>query len=119
LDVPDNELSTDPPGEVPAVTASGDQIFWWTGSRTIALDPATLTPVWTVRGALGPALPYAGSLLLPVPAGLAEVDPARGTTLRTIPVQRADPLAPVRLEATGEVLVEQRGSELVAMLPAP
>jgi hypothetical protein len=119
LDVPDNELATDPPGGTAAVYSAGDQAYWWTGSRTIALDSATLTPVWTVAGALGPALPYAGSLLVPVPDGLAEVDPTGGATLRTIPVQRADPLAPVRLESTGEVLVEQRGSELVAMLPEP
>jgi hypothetical protein len=118
LDVPDNELTTDPPGEDPAVQVTDTQISWWTGSRTIALDPATLLPAWTLRGALGPALPYAGGLLVPVPQGLAEVDPT-GATVRTIPVTRDDPLAPVRLAATGEVLVEQRGSELVAMLPAP
>jgi hypothetical protein len=119
LDVPDNELATDPPGGTAAVYPAGDQVYWWTGSRTIALDGTTLTPAWTVAGALGPALPYAGSLLVPVPDGLAEVDPTGGATLRTIPVRRADPLAPVRLESTGEVLVEQRGSELVAMLPEP
>jgi hypothetical protein len=119
LDVPDAELTTDPPGQVPAVQAAGDRISWWTGSRAVELDAATLLPVWTLPGALGPALPYAGSLLVPVPGGLAEVDPASGATRRTVPVDRADPLAPVRLAATGEVLVEQRGSELVAMLPAP
>jgi hypothetical protein len=118
LDVRDDELTTDPPGGVPAVQAAGDRISWWTGSRAVELDAATLLPVWTLRGALGPALPYAGSLLVPVPDGLAEVDPAGGATLRTIPVPRTDRLAPVRLAATGEVLVEQRGAELVAMVPA-
>jgi hypothetical protein len=119
LDVPDGELRADPPGRAAAVYSTGDRVYWWTGSRTIALDATTLTPTWTIAGALGPALPYAGALLVPVPGGLAEVDPADGTTLRTVPVRRDDPLAPVRLDATGEVLVEQRGPELVALLPAP
>jgi hypothetical protein len=119
LDVPDDELTGDPPGGTPAVQAAGDRVSWWTGSRAVELDAATLLPVWTIRGALGPALPYADGLLVPVPGGLAQVDPTGGATVRTIPVQRADPTAPVRLEATGEVLVELRGSELVAMRPAP
>lgn len=119
LDVPDGELGADPPARAAAVYSADDQVYWWTGSRTLALDAVALTPVWTVAGALGPALPYAGALLVPVPGGLAEVDPADGTTLRTVPVRRDDPLAPVRLDATGEVLVEQRGPELVALLPTP
>jgi hypothetical protein len=117
LDVPDSELRTDPPGGVAAVQVSGQRDYWWTGSRTIALDGTTLRPLWTVAGALGPALPYGGGLLLPVPDGLAETDPVTGAALRTLPVPRADPLAPVRLDSVGEVLVEQRGTELVALRP--
>ncbi len=119
LDVPDADLAADPPGGVAAVEHDPERVYWWTGSRTLALDATDLTPRWTLEGTLGPALAYGGSLLVPVPAGLAEIDPARGTVVRTLSVTRADPAAPVRLAAAGEVLLEQRGDEVVALRPAP
>jgi hypothetical protein len=115
LDVPDAEL-TDPPGGAAAVASAGERVTWWTGSRTIALDARDLTPLWTVPDALGPAVSYAGGLLVPVPDGLRVLDAARGTALRTIPVDRSS--GPVRLAALGEVLLEQRGAEVVALRPA-
>lgn len=117
--VTDAELTGDPPGGIAAVTPAGERLSWWTGARTIALDGATLTPAWSVDGALGPALPYGGSLLVPVPDGLTEVDATGGDQLRTIPVARSDRQGPVVLTAAGEVLLEQRGAELVALRPAP
>jgi hypothetical protein len=53
----------------------------------------------------------------PVGDGLVDLDPERGTTLRTLPVPRADPAAEVRIAAAGEVLLEQRGPEVVGLLP--
>ena len=121
LDVPEIDLSTDPPGGV-AQTASGtgsdDLIFWWTGSHTVALDPVELTPRWSLPGTLGPAQSYGGGLLMPVPDGLLDVDSNTGTALRTIPVPREDRSAPVRLAASGEILLEQRGAEVVALRPS-
>jgi hypothetical protein len=121
LDVPETDLATDPPDGVADTTASPGSdgpLFWWTGSRTVALDPVELTPRWTLPGTLGPAQPYGGGLLLPVPDGLLDVDSSTGTALRTIPVPREDRTAPVRLAVSGEVLLEQRGSEIVALRPA-
>jgi hypothetical protein len=97
------------------VESDGERVHWWTGSATVALDARDLTPRWTLPGALGPAVPYAGGLLAPVPDGLAVLDAARGTTLRTIPVAR--PGGPVRLASLGEVLLEQRGAEVAALRP--
>ena len=111
LDVPEADL-TGPP----AVVADEERVTWWTGSRTISLAPLDLTPQWTVPDALGPAVPYAGGLLVPVPDGHCVIDPATGTALRTIPVDR--PAGPVRLAALGEVLLEQRAGEVVALIPA-
>lgn len=108
----------DPPGGVAPVATDGARHYWWTGSATVALDPVTLEPTWTLRGTLGPGVPYAGALLVPVPDGLAEVDPATGAVHRTIPVQRPDREAPVALAAAGEVLLEQRGPEIAALLPS-
>ncbi len=117
LDVPDADLAADPPGGAAAVRSGAERVYWWTGSRTVALDGATLTPVWTVPGTLGTALRYGGGLLVPMPDGLAELDPTTGTVLRTLPVERADPAGPVQLDSAGEVVLEQRGSELVALRP--
>jgi len=115
LDVPDPDLA-DPPGGAVATATYDHRITWWTGSRTIALDSRELTPQWTAPDALGPAVAYADALLVPVPGGLRVLDPAGGTELRTIPVDR--PAGPVRLAALGEMLLEQRGGEVVALRPA-
>jgi hypothetical protein len=56
---------------------------------------------------------------VPVPDGLAVLGRS-GTApaVRTIPVARADRTAPVRLASQGAVLAEQRGREVVALVPA-
>ncbi|GAA5125115.1 Rv3212 family protein [Pseudonocardia adelaidensis] len=114
LDVPGTDL-VDPPGGVAATATRDHRITWWTGSRTIALDDQDLAPQWVVPDALGPAVPYADGWLAPVPGGLRVLD-ARGAELRTIPVER--PSGPVRLATLGEVLLEQRAGEVVALKPA-
>jgi PQQ-like domain len=118
LDVPDADLAADPSGGVPATESDRGRIYWWTGSRTIALSATDLTPLWTVQGALGPAVAYGQSVLVPVADGLLDVEPSNGTARRTIPVARADRAAPVRLAALGEMLLEQRGPEVVGLRPA-
>ena len=117
LDVPDADLLATPPGGVAPLAVDGRRLYWWTGSRTVALDPAGLAPVWTLPGTLGAGALYAGGLLVPVPAGLLVVDPERGVGLRTLPVDRLDRAAPVSLAVLGDVLLEQRGTELVALRP--
>jgi hypothetical protein len=115
LDVPESDL-VDPPGGVAATTTRDHRVTWWTGSRTIAMDGRELTPQWTVPDTLGPAAPYADGLLVPVPGGLRVLDATQGTEVRTIPVDR--PPGPVRLTTLGEMLLEQRGAEVVALRPA-
>jgi hypothetical protein len=116
LDVPDLDLATDPPGGLAPVSSDGERVYWWTGSQTIALDATDLTPLWSVPGALGPAVAYGGSLLVPVPGGLQELDATSGTPRRTLPVAVID--GPVRLAVIGDVLLAQRGDEVVALRPA-
>jgi len=118
LDVPDTELSADPPGGAVPAAADAQRRYWWTGSRTIALDAADLTPLWARPGTLGAGTPYAGALLVPVPDGLAEVDPATGGVRRTIAVPRPDRTAPVVVAAHGQMMLEQRGPELVGLRPS-
>ncbi len=114
LDVPEPDL-TDPPGGAAATVSRDHRVTWWTGSRTIALDGNDLSPQWSVPDALGPAVPYADALLVPVPGGLRVLD-AGGAELRTVPVDR--PPGPVRLATLGEMVLEQRGGEIVALRPA-
>ncbi|MHA6796524.1 Rv3212 family protein [Pseudonocardia bannensis] len=118
LDVPDADLAA-PPDGVPRTATDGRRIYWWTGSRTVALDRTDLAPLWTLGRTLGPGADYAGRLLLPVPDGLLEVDPDRGVALRTIPLDRGGWTGPVALATQGPVLLEQRGTELVALRPLP
>lgn len=117
VDVPDAALTTAPAGAPAAVSSDAAKFYWWAGGTTVALDATLLTPVWTLPNTLGPPVTYGTGLLAPVQAGLAYLDPARGTTIRTLPVQRAEPTAPVRLAAAGEILLEQRAGEVVALRP--
>ena len=118
LDVPAADLARPPASGVPVVTGDDEHVYWWTGSHTVALDGVDLTPVWTVPDTLGPAVRYADGLLVPVPDGVAELDRSTGAVTRTLPVPRADPGAPVVPAVQGEMLLEQRGTELVALRPS-
>jgi outer membrane protein assembly factor BamB len=119
LDVPAGDLARPPADGVASVGVDGDRVCWWTGSRTVALDALDLTPVWTRPDTLGPGADYAGRLLVPVRAGVAVVDPASGRIDRTLPMSRPDPAGPVTSAVLGDVLLEQRGGELVALRPSP
>ena len=72
----------------------------------------------TLPDTLGPGVDYGGRLLVPVRDGVAVVDGASGRIERTLPVPRDDPGGPVTSAALGDVLVEQRGTEVVALRPS-
>jgi hypothetical protein len=117
--VPDGALVANPPAGVPTTSSDTRQVSWWTGTSTVLLDPEALTPLATVDGALGPGATYGDATLVPVPDGLAVLGRSgTGPVVRTIPVARADRAAPVRLATQGAVLAEQRGREVVALVPA-
>ncbi|MGQ0574107.1 MAG: Rv3212 family protein [Pseudonocardia sp.] len=117
LGVPAVNVTADLRGGTVPAAADDRHRYWWTGTHTVALDAVALTPVWTLPGTLGAGVPYAGALLVPVPDGLVEVDPSTGAVRRTITVARTDRDAPVVLAALRRVLLEQRGPEVVALLP--
>lgn len=118
LDVPAADLARRPPGGVATVTMDDDRTYWWTGSRTVALNRLDLTPLWTLPDTLGPAVSYAGKLFVPVPGGLAVVDGSSGDVVGTRLVERGSARTTVVPAVLGEVLIEQRGPELVALRPA-
>ncbi|MFC5993992.1 hypothetical protein ACFQE5_07185 [Pseudonocardia hispaniensis] len=115
IDVPAADLSSDPPGGVASVTGDERRYYWWTGSRTVALDRTDLVPLWTLRDTLGPGVDYAGSLLVPVPGGTWVVNPLDGVAERTISVDRGGWTGPVALATQGAIVLEQRGPELAAL----
>ncbi|MCX6466676.1 MAG: hypothetical protein NTW05_24265 [Pseudonocardiales bacterium] len=117
LDIAPGDLAADPAGGVSVTTADDRYRYWWTGSAVVALDAAELAPVWTLAFALGPPVRYGTDLVVPVREGLRVVDAARGEPGRTLPLTRDDPAAPVALAVQGEVLLEQRGAEVVGLVP--
>nr|WP_228047000.1 hypothetical protein [Saccharopolyspora sp. HNM0983] len=93
----------------------GSLDYWFTGADVLALDPVTLTPAWRAPDVLGPATDFGGRVLVPVPDGIAVLDPDTGARERVLPVDRQGHDGPVSLDSAGGVLLEQRGDELVAL----
>jgi outer membrane protein assembly factor BamB len=115
LTIPDAELAPDPPGGVLSTSSTVANVYWFTGSKTMALNRSDLTPLWTLDGTLGPGVTYDRQLVVPIRGGLAVLDEQTGATLRTIGVDRHGYTGPVRLAALGPVLLEQRGDTLAAL----
>ncbi|UYP17804.1 PQQ-binding-like beta-propeller repeat protein [Rhodococcus sp. Z13] len=91
-------------------------LVWWTGTDTVGLSPTDTRPLWTVPGTLGEGDVVAGSLLLPVEGALLAVDPATGAVDRRVEVARdAAGEDPVSVTVAGELVLEQRGDEVVAL----
>nr|WP_296774518.1 PQQ-binding-like beta-propeller repeat protein [Rhodococcus sp. (in: high G+C Gram-positive bacteria)] len=113
-DLPGTETETSYADTPPPVKAA-NVFSWWTGKETVALGLSDLAPLWTVPGSLGEGALMAGRLLVPVPDGIAVIDPATGTAERTIAVDRGDYSGPVGTSVIGDVIVEQRGDILTAL----
>lgn len=114
LTVPNADLRF-PPGALADVTETPTEIYWFTGSATVALDTGDLRPRWTRAGSMGTGSEVAGRLLLPVPGALAVLDTTTGQQLRALPVDRGDYRGPVGTAGSGDVVLEQRGDTLVAL----
>jgi hypothetical protein len=110
-----NDLRTEPEDHTVAVNRATGAVYWFTGSKTIALSMDDLRPLWTVDDALGPGTAFAGKILVPVTGGLAVLDPATGERVGTIPVDRGDHTGLVTMSKLGSIVLEQRGDTLVAL----
>ncbi|GAA3221735.1 hypothetical protein GCM10017691_07030 [Pseudonocardia petroleophila] len=110
---------TDPPGGVVPTSVDDTHRYWFTGSSVAALDAEQLALLWTFPDALGAPVRYGIELLVPVEGGLRVLDADRGTPGRFLPVDRPDPRAPVTLAVVGDVLLEQRGDRVAALVPTP
>ncbi|MBP2320705.1 hypothetical protein JOF56_001090 [Kibdelosporangium banguiense] len=115
LTIPASDLAGDPPREVVPTAKGNGAVFWFTGSKTIALSTTDLRPLWTIDGTLGAGTTYAGYLLLPVKDGLAVIDQETGARMATTQVNRDSYNGPVEMATLGPVVLEQRGPTLVAL----
>lgn len=96
-------------------TSSLSTITWWTGTTVVAFNANDLEPQWSLPETLGPAATMADRLLIPVPTGLAVVDPESGFADRTLAVTRTQTDEAVIPTVIGNVVVEQRGDVVVAL----
>ncbi|WP_405485414.1 hypothetical protein [Nocardia sp. NBC_00511] len=90
--------------------------FVFTGDSLIALNAATLDPLWGSPKVLGTPALVSGQLLVPVADGVAVLDPATGAQTSRIPVARSDYHGQgISLAAVGTTLLERRGTNLYAL----
>jgi hypothetical protein len=115
LSLPAADLAHDPAGGVMDTSIAASNVYWFTGSELIAMARDNLTPLWTLPSALGPGVVFDHQLVVPIPGGLAVLNERDGSTIRTIAVDRHGYTGPVQLASLGPVLLEQRGSTLVAL----
>lgn len=115
LDLPAADLAQDPAGGVVTTSRTATAVYWFTGSKTVALSIDDLTPRWTLDSTLGPGVTFANQLVVPIKGGLAVLNEENGATIRTIGVDRHGYTGPVQLGSIGPVLLEQRGGLLAAL----
>ncbi|GAB3154798.1 hypothetical protein GCM10027258_59110 [Amycolatopsis stemonae] len=115
LDVPPADLAADPAGGVEATTQTTQNVYWFSGSKVVALSRDDLSPRWTLSSASGPGILFAQQLVVPIKGGLAVLNENDGSTIRTVGVDRRGYPGVVRLAAAGPVLLEQRGDTLTAL----
>jgi hypothetical protein len=115
LDVPAADLAQDPAGGVEATTQTTSNVYWFSGSKVMALSRDDLSPRWTLSSASGPGILFAQQLVVPIKGGLAVLNETDGSTIRTVGVDRRGYTGTVRLAAAGPVLLEERGDTLTAL----
>ena len=115
LDLPAADLAHDPAGGVASISIASSNVYWFTGSKVMALSRDNLAPLWTLGSALGPGVMFDHQLVVPIQGGLAVLNERDGSTIRTIGLDRHGYTGPVRLTTIGPVLLEQRGDTVVAL----
>ncbi|WP_238412747.1 Rv3212 family protein [Saccharothrix deserti] len=115
VDVTAEELAGDPPGRVVSTFTSTANIYWFTGSKTVALSLSDLNPLWTANNTLGPGTTLVGRLLVPVADGLKVLDQVTGAEAASIQINRNGYTGPIEMATEGPIVLEQRGGTLVAL----
>jgi hypothetical protein len=115
LSIGANDLAEEPSDHTVAVNRATGAVYWFTGSKTIALAMDGLKPLWTVDRALGPGTAFAGKILVPVVGRMAVLDPATGEQVASTPIDRDGYDGLVTMSKIGPIVLEQRGDTVVAL----
>jgi hypothetical protein len=110
-----DDLAAEPKDHTMAVSRVTGAVYWFTGTKTIALSMDDLRPLWTVDRALGPGTAFAGKILVPVRGGMAVLDPATGEQVASTPINRDGYTGLVTMSKIGPMVLEQRGDTMVAL----
>lgn len=110
-----NDLAKEPADHTMAISRVTGAVYWFTGSKTIALSLDDLRPLWTIDHALGPGTAFAGKILVPVVDGMAVLDPATGEQVASTPINRDGYDGLITMSKLGPMVFEQRGDTLVAL----
>ncbi|MFT3717084.1 MAG: PQQ-binding-like beta-propeller repeat protein [Gordonia sp. (in: high G+C Gram-positive bacteria)] len=102
-----------PPAESRPLHGQG-LVTYWTGKATTVLDASTGKQRFSVPDTIGPGELSTG-LLVPVKNAISVRDPNNGREIRKIPVDRGSYTGLVSLRVLGPYVIEQRGSEIVAL----
>jgi hypothetical protein len=109
-----------PASPVTATTRAGDVVTWYTGDAVMVFDANGLRYKYTVsalggQAPIGPATVLAGHLLVPVTSGYDTFDAQSGAGQTHIALARQPVNTAVIPAMAGPTLLEQRGSQLVAL----
>ncbi|MGB8405310.1 MAG: hypothetical protein WCE30_14715 [Mycobacterium sp.] len=109
-----------PATPVTAMTRAGDLVTWYTGDSVVVLDADSLHYKYTVspqgnQAPIGPATVMAGQLLVPVTSGYDTFDAQTGAPRAHIALSRPPQNGAVIPAVAGSTVLEQRGSQLVAL----
>lgn len=115
LEIGADDLTEEPADHTVPVNRATGAVYWFTGTKTIALSMDDLRPLWTVDRALGPGTAFAGKILIPVTSGIAVLDPATGEQVTSTPISRGGYGGLVTMSKLGPMVLEQRGDTLVAL----
>lgn len=113
VDVDDTDISSITSRVTPA-TIDGDDRYSVIGDTLVAVRGSDLAESWTLSGVLGTVAVVGSDLLVPVEAGIAVVDSSTGSIKRTLDLDRGGYSGPVDVHTAGSMVVETRGSEVVA-----
>jgi hypothetical protein len=115
VDLTAADMAGDPPGRVVPVATGPGEVYWWTGSSTVALSATDFAPEWTVPNTLGPGTVFANQYLVPVPNALLVLNESTGARVGSIGVNRNGYAGRVMMSSLGPVVFEQRGNTLAAL----
>ncbi|MGL4306232.1 MAG: Rv3212 family protein [Mycobacteriaceae bacterium] len=93
----------------------GSLVTWWTGDQILAFNSSDLTLRFVLKNASGPGTLMAGKYLVPIENGISVCSSSSGGCEYAIPVDRSGYSGVIAMSVIGSTIIEQRGTDLVAL----